>query len=180
MHVWEGWIACTVVMIVVHCIMIILTCYYIWYLVGDFPIYRRIHYSKWYCICLIGWMLAESGVAIFQYSWYGINTCRLAFNCIEFMFWILHTCYTIITIVGYLSLRRQDILELFAERPYFDMNSMNSQMQLMPAMGTLDTYQQEQLKAMQDQELQQQQLEATGSYGIREPPRFSDVDMDTV
>ena len=118
-----------------------MTAFYIWYLRGDFPLYVRIHYGKWFVICLIGYMVSELGISVYQYSWYGINTCRLAFNCIEFLFWILRTCGTVLTLLCYISLRQDDIRQLYTERPYTDFHSMaNSQMQLMPGLGTPINY----------------------------------------
>ena len=81
------------------------------------------------------------------------------------------------TLFCYISLRQDDIRQLYTERPYTDFHSTaSSQMQLMPAMSApqYNPY---------PGHPQQQQYQQQNPYPIQSPgmePAYTDQDMDTV
>ena len=111
-HVWMGWFIGTFLMITWHLVIIIMTCFYIWYIKGSFPYLVKTRYSVIYVVCLQIYIIFELGISLYEYSWYGVNTCRLVFNCVEFLFWISRHIVTSITLICYLSLRRKILNDL--------------------------------------------------------------------
>ncbi|CAD5115096.1 DgyrCDS4107 [Dimorphilus gyrociliatus] len=68
MHVWEGWLACNIVMIVLHIIMII-TAVIMFFGVRRFPTFYEFTLTKVYLVFMICYTLAELGVACYKFSW---------------------------------------------------------------------------------------------------------------
>merc|ERR1711893_313152 len=86
-HVWEGWLACNIVMV---------------FAVKVFPTYYEFNITKGYLAIMIMYVLVDLGIACYKYSWYGPNTFRLAFLVFSFLYWLVRTIINITaTIVVY-------------------------------------------------------------------------------
>lgn len=96
MHVWEGWLACNIVMIVLHIIMI-LTAIVMFFGVKRFPTFYEFTLTKVFLVFMICYTLSELGVACYKFSWYSKNTFRLAFLVFTFLFWLIRTIFQIIS-----------------------------------------------------------------------------------
>jgi len=95
-HVWEGWLACNLVMFFTHLLMIGYSILLI-VAIKRFPTYYEIMITKWYLALFIIYILIELGTGIYKYSWYANNTFRLGYLVFTFIYWIVRT---IINIVG--------------------------------------------------------------------------------
>merc|ERR1711893_258580 len=100
-HVWEGWLACNIVMFVCHLIMIGYSIVMV-FAVKVFPTYYEFNITKGYLAIMIMYILVDLGVACYKYSWYGPNTFRLAFLVFSFLYWLVRTIINVTaTIVVY-------------------------------------------------------------------------------
>jgi hypothetical protein len=95
-HVWEGWLACNLVMFFTHLMMIGYSILVI-VAIKRFPTYYEFIITKWYLVLFICYIIIELGTGIYKYSWYANNTFRLGYLVFTFIYWIVRT---IINIVG--------------------------------------------------------------------------------
>ncbi|ELU07593.1 hypothetical protein CAPTEDRAFT_201528 [Capitella teleta] len=93
-HVWEGWLACNLVMFICDLILIVYSIVMI-FAVKVFPTYYEYNITKGYMTIVIMYILVDLGVALYKYSWYGPNTFRLGFLVFSFLYWLLRTIMNI-------------------------------------------------------------------------------------
>jgi len=144
-HVWEGWLACNLVMVGVN--IIIIAASVVQYLaVKRFPVYYEYNITKGYLAFLICFVLTNLGVACYQYSWYGPNTWRMPYLVFTFLYYLIRflglvTCCIIvhsrIAEMDYeIKYGEKKILpshpsrDLLTSREYLDMRRAGSQSQL--------------------------------------------------
>jgi len=95
-HVWEGWLACNLVMFFTHLLMIGYSALVI-VAIKRFPTYYEFMITKWYLVLFICYILIELGTGLYKYSWYANNTFRMGYLVFTFIYWIVRT---LINIVG--------------------------------------------------------------------------------
>lgn len=97
-HVWEGWLACNIVMLLFHLIMIAYSIMMI-FAVKKFPTFYEFNLTKGFMALFIIYTLVEFGINCYRYSWYGPNTFRLGYLVFTFMYWIVRICINIFAII---------------------------------------------------------------------------------
>ena len=89
-HVWEGWLAINIVLLVCHLIMIGASVVLI-LAVKRFPTFYEYNLTKLYMALMICYILVELGCGLYRYSWYAENTFRLPYLVFICLFWMLRT-----------------------------------------------------------------------------------------
>lgn len=89
-HVWEGWLACNIVMLLFHIIMIGYSGLMI-YAIKKLPTFYEFNMTKAYMVLFVIFILVELGISLYRFSWYGPNIFRLGYLVFIFMYWILRT-----------------------------------------------------------------------------------------
>jgi len=95
-HVWEGWLACNIVMFLIHLLMIGYSVLVI-IAIERFPTYYEFLITKWYLVLFVCYILVELGTGLYKYSWYSNNTFRLGYLVFTFMYWVLRTLLNIVS-----------------------------------------------------------------------------------
>lgn len=120
-HVWEGWLACNLVML--FCDLFIIGCSIIMIVaILRFPTYYEFQLMKGYYVVLIMYILISLGIAIYKYSWYGPNTYRLPFLVFSFLYWLTHTLMNITCVLVLYS----RIAEIYYEIEYGEKKTLST------------------------------------------------------
>jgi len=94
-HVWEGWLACNLVMFFAHlfaigfAILVVVS-------IKRFPTYYEFIITKWFLAFYICYILIELGTGVYKYSWYANNTFRLGYLVFTFIYWVVRTLLNIV------------------------------------------------------------------------------------
>jgi len=130
-HVWEGWLACNLVMFFCHLLMIGYSIL-IAVAIKRFPTYYEFLITKWYLALFILYILVELGTGLYKYSWYAHNTFRLGYLVFTFMYWILRTILnTVGCLIIYSRISEVDYEIKFGEKK--DLSSWASKANLLDA-----------------------------------------------
>jgi len=97
-HVWEGWLACNVVMVCCHLAMIGLS-FLLLIAIYRLPTYYELGLTRFYMVMFIFYILVELGTSLYRYSWYGPNTFRRAYLVFTFMYWIVRTIVNVVGVI---------------------------------------------------------------------------------
>jgi len=115
-HVWEGWLACNIVMVVMHLILISFSIFMV-FVVKRFPTYYEYTLTKTYTVVLVIYIIVELGTSLYKYSWYGPNTFRLAFLVFTFLFWCIRTGFNVTgSIITYSRIKELDYEIQYGEK----------------------------------------------------------------
>jgi len=130
-HVWEGWLACNLVMFFTHLIMIGYSILVI-FAIKIFPTYYEFIITKWYLVLFICYILIELGTGLYKYSWYANNTFRLGYLVFTFIYWVVRTLINIVgCIVVYSRISEVDYEIKYGEKK--DLSSWASKANLLDA-----------------------------------------------
>ncbi|XP_013384520.1 uncharacterized protein LOC106170044 isoform X2 [Lingula anatina] len=88
MHVWKGFLACDIVMLVAN-ILLIMAAALVMHGLKKMTIDRAILACKWFCVIMALYEPVELGIVIYMFSWYGANIWRFVWQVWWFMFWLI-------------------------------------------------------------------------------------------
>lgn len=94
-HVWEGWLACNIVMVCCHLAIIGLS-FMLLIAIYRLPTYYELGLTKFYMVMFIFYILTELGTQLYRYAWYGPNTFRRGYLIFTFLYWIIRTIMNVI------------------------------------------------------------------------------------
>lgn len=108
-HFWQSFLASDIVLTFGHVVLILYSGFMILQTMErHFVMYMRAH--KIYIIYLIIYILVEFAFSVFEYTFYAMNTFRLAFVVFTWLFWVFRTLLNVVFVVVLIA-RRQEMNE---------------------------------------------------------------------